>query len=54
MMVVQATGSSVVGGLVGLGYSYEAVFQGFAGGLVVVLAGLLVLYLAGRLPAEAV
>jgi len=53
MMVVQATGSSVVGGLVGVGYSYEAVFQGFAVGLAVVFLALVVLHLADRLPTGA-
>lgn len=50
MMVVQAMGSSVVGGLVGAGYSFDAVFRGFALGLAVLLATMAGLHAAGRLP----
>lgn len=50
MMAIQATGSAAVGALVGGGFTYDAVFRGFAGGLVVVLAALVGLYVAGRLP----
>jgi len=51
MMLTQASGSSVVGSLLAGGADLVVVFRGLAGGLVVVLAGLAALYLAGRLPA---
>lgn len=50
MMVVQAMGSSAVGGLVARGATYDAVFRAFALGLVAVLAVLVVLWATGRLP----
>ncbi|MFC7044900.1 MFS transporter [Halobacteriaceae archaeon GCM10025711] len=50
MMVIQATGSAVLGSFVDAGFAYDAVFRAFAGVLLVVLVGLLVLYRAGRLP----
>ena len=53
MMLVQATGSVVVGALNDLGYSYDAVFQGLAGLLAVVVAALAVLHRAGYLPSGA-
>lgn len=46
MMVVQAQGS-----LVGSGFAYDTVFAWFAGGLLVVLLGLIGLHLTGRIPA---
>jgi len=51
MMVVQAQGSLAVGSLVGSGLAYDTVFAWFAGGLLVVLVGLVGLHAAGRLPA---
>jgi MFS family permease len=53
MMLIQAAGSVVVGGLHDAGLSYDAVFRGLAGLLAVVLAVLTVLYWAGRLPSGA-
>lgn len=50
MMLVQAFGSSAVGTLVEVGYGFDAVFGGFAAGLLVVLFVLTGLHLAGRLP----
>lgn len=50
MMVIQATGSSAVGGLVAMGVTYDAVFRMFALGLVGVLAMLVVFWMTGRLP----
>jgi len=52
-MVVQAAGSWTVGGLLDVGYSYDAIFQGFAVVLVVVLGVLVVLHRANRLPSGA-
>jgi predicted MFS family arabinose efflux permease len=51
MMIVQAQGSLAVGSLVGSGLAYDTVFAWFAGGLLVVLLGLVGLHLAGRIPA---
>jgi MFS family permease len=51
MMVVQAQGSLAVGRLVGGGLAYDTVFAWFAGGLVVVLVGLVGLHVTGRIPA---
>lgn len=51
MMVVQAQGSLAVGGLVGSGLAYDTVFAWFAGGLLVVLAGLVGLHVTGHIPA---
>jgi MFS family permease len=51
MMVIQAFGSVSVGTLVGAGYGYDLVFRALAAGLVAVLAALVALHLAGRLPA---
>jgi predicted MFS family arabinose efflux permease len=50
MMLVQSTGSSAVGLLVGAGFAYDAVFRGLAGGLSVVVLGLCGLWLVGRFP----
>ncbi len=50
MMLVQATGSVAVGSLVDVGFGYDAVFRGFAGGLAVVLVAMLVLYRSSVLP----
>ena len=51
MMVVQSQGSLAVGSLVGGGLAYDTVFAWFAGGLLVVLAALVGLHVAGRIPA---
>jgi predicted MFS family arabinose efflux permease len=51
MMITMATGSSAVGALVEAGFSFVAVFRGLTLGLAVVVAGLIVLWTAGRLPA---
>lgn len=51
MMLTQATGSAAVGSLRAAGFGFDAVFLGFASGLVVVLAGLTTLWATGRLPA---
>jgi len=51
MMVVQAQGSLAVGGLVGSGSAYDTVFAWFAGGLPVVLVGLVGLHITGHIPA---
>jgi DHA1 family inner membrane transport protein len=50
MMLVQATGSVVVGTLRDMGFAYDLVFRSFAVGLVAVLAVLVVLHRAGWLP----
>jgi predicted MFS family arabinose efflux permease len=50
MMIVQATGSSVVGTLRGAGFAYDAVFGAAAGGLVILLAGLVLAQRASWLP----
>jgi len=50
MMIVQASGSSVVGGLVESGLPYDLVFSSLAAGLGMVVVGLLVGQRAGRLP----
>jgi predicted MFS family arabinose efflux permease len=52
-MVIQATGSWVLGSLTDLGYGFDSVFLGAAVGLAVVLAALVSLQLAGRLPSGA-
>ncbi|MFD1633689.1 MFS transporter [Haloplanus ruber] len=51
-LVVQATGSGVVGALGEL-YPFDAIFRGFAGGLLALLACLAVLHLRGTLPTTA-
>nr|WP_208288538.1 MFS transporter [Halobacterium sp. R2-5] len=53
MMVVQAMGSVVIGTLVGAGIPYDTVFRVAGAGLAVLVAALVVLYRAGRLPAGA-
>ncbi|WP_458206740.1 MFS transporter [Haladaptatus sp. NG-SE-30] len=53
MMIVQASGSSVVGALTDAGFAFDDVFRTFAFGLLGVLAVLLVLHRANRLPSEA-
>lgn len=53
MMLVQATGSSVVGVLVDRGLSFTLVFRGLAGALALVLCALVGLYLTERLPTGA-
>jgi len=53
MMVVQAMGSVVIGTLVGAGIPYDTVFRAAGAGLAVLVAALVVLYRAGRLPAGA-
>ena len=52
MMIVQATGSVVVGTLIDAGFAYDAVFRAFAGGLAVVLVVLVGLHALDRLPTE--
>jgi MFS family permease len=49
-LLVEATGSGVVGVLTEAGYSFDTVFRGFVAGLVVVVAVLVALFVAGRLP----
>jgi predicted MFS family arabinose efflux permease len=53
MMIVQATGSSVVGALTDAGYAFDAVFRALGGGIVLVVVVLAVASAAGRLPATA-
>ncbi|MDY6765658.1 MAG: MFS transporter [Halobacteria archaeon] len=48
-LLVEATGSSVVGTLVERGYTYDSVFTSFAVGLVIVLGILIALYYTDRL-----
>ncbi len=50
MMIVQATGSVAVGTLVDAGFAYDTVFRTFGGVLVGVLAVLVVLWAADKLP----
>jgi predicted MFS family arabinose efflux permease len=50
MMIVQAVGSVVVGALVDAGFAYDTVFRTFGGGLVAILAVLVVLWMADKLP----
>jgi DHA1 family inner membrane transport protein len=50
-IAIEASGSGVVGALVGIGYPYATVFRGFAGGLAVLLAVSVALYWTDRLPA---
>lgn len=51
MMIIQSTGSSVVGTLTEGGLTYTAVFQTFSVGLIIALGFLVLLYGFGRLPA---
>ncbi len=53
MMLVQAAGSVVVGGLNDAGLTYDAIFRGLAGVLAVVVVVLAVLYRGGYLPSGA-
>ena len=53
MMLFQAVGSSAVGTLVAVGYSFDAVFGGFAVGLFGVFLALTGLHVTGRLPTGA-
>ncbi|WP_435346003.1 MFS transporter [Haloarchaeobius sp. HRN-SO-5] len=53
MMLVQAMGSVTVGTLADAGLSYDATFRAFAGGLTLLLAVLVALYLADLLPTDA-
>jgi len=53
MMLVQATGSAVLGGLTDAGFAFDAVFRWFSLGLLVVLAALFGLYATERLPRSA-
>ncbi len=50
MMPIQAVGSVLVGGLVDIGFSFDEVFAGLAGGLVVLIAVLVGLWFANLLP----
>ncbi|MFC7177182.1 MFS transporter [Halosegnis marinus] len=50
MMLPQAFGGGVVGSLTESGVTFDAMYTAFAAGLTVVLAALVALYLAGRLP----
>jgi len=53
MMLVQSSGSYVLGTLRDLGFSFDLVFRSYAAGLAVVLAVLLALYLVDVLPSSA-
>jgi predicted MFS family arabinose efflux permease len=53
MMLIQATGSWAVGLLTDAGASFTLVFRTFAAGLAIVLIGLVLVHLAGRLPSGA-
>ncbi len=50
MMLVQALGSWAVGLLTDAGFAFDVIFRGLAVGLIIILAVLLTLYVAGRLP----
>jgi MFS family permease len=52
-LLVESTGSSAVGVLTEAGYAFDDVFRLFAVGLVVVIVTIVVLSVAGRLPAPA-
>jgi predicted MFS family arabinose efflux permease len=52
MMVIQATGSGVVGSAVAAGASYDATFQSIALVVVMVAVGMYLLHAADRLPSE--
>jgi hypothetical protein len=54
MMLIQSAGSVAVGTLREAGYGFETLYAGLAGGLVVFLLALVVLYLDGRLPTTGV
>jgi len=53
MMLVQATGSAVLGGLTDAGIGFDAVFRGYSVALIAVLVVLIGLHAAERLPSEA-
>ena len=50
MMVFQASGSGAVGYLTDVGFTFDEVFVGFAVGLGLIVAGLIVFQRAGRIP----
>jgi predicted MFS family arabinose efflux permease len=50
MMLMQAPGSAAFGALLDAGYGYTAVIRGALAGLVVVFAGMFLLYRIGRVP----
>lgn len=50
MMIIQSTGSSVVGALTEQGLTYTYIFRVFSAGLIIALLILMMLYLLGRLP----
>ena len=53
MMIIQASGSTIVGTLSSAGYGFETIFGGLAALLAVVLVALAGLYVDGQLPAGA-
>ena len=53
MMIIQASGSTIVGTLSSAGYGFEAIFGGLATVLAVVLVGLAGLYVDGHFPTGA-
>lgn len=53
MMIIQASGSTIVGRLSSAGYGFETIFAGLATVLAVVLLGLASLYVDGQLPTGA-
>jgi MFS family permease len=53
MMLVQATGSVVLGSLYSAGFGFDLLFRGAAVGLLVVLGALIVLHESDRLPTGA-
>ncbi|WP_121822374.1 MFS transporter [Halostella salina] len=54
MMVVQASGSVAIGTITDAGVGFDALYRGFAVGLVAILVVLVSLYAFDRLPSEAV
>jgi len=54
MMVVQASGSVAIGTITDAGVAFDALYRGFAVGLVVILVVLVALYASDKLPSEAV
>lgn len=53
MMIVQATGSSIVGALTDAGYPFDVVFRGLIAGLAVTVLALVAVHRAGRFPTAA-
>jgi MFS family permease len=53
MMIIQASGSTIVGQLSSAGYGFETIFAGLATVLAVVLLALAGLYVDGQLPTGA-